>query len=517
MSSRVRDGHVGREPDRPDTTRQRLCVVVHPQDNVAVALRDMGADEFVCDLEMTVRLSDDVPSGHKFALWDIAEGEQVYKFGFPIGVASKPIPAGAHVHVHNLKTTLSPDTDFVYRPPRDLKTLAPRAPERTFRGYLRQDGRVGTRNEVWILNTVGCVNHTAQQIADICSQRFAGRAEGFHAFGHPFGCSQLGDDLARTRKLLAALINHPNAGGVLVLGLGCENNQLSTLLDAAGLSKKRRVKYFNTQEVIDEIEAGVEAVEGLLDLMSIDQRSIQPVSKLVLGMKCGGSDGLSGLTANPLVGRISDYIASAGGYVLLTETPEMFGAEQVLMDRAKNVSVFNDIVQLTNSFRAYFAEHGQPVYENPSPGNKSGGITTLEEKSLGAIQKGGQAIVTDVLGYGSLVSKPGLSLLEGPGNDAVSSTALTAAGATVLLFTTGRGTPLGFPTPTLKVASNSALAKNKPRWVDFDAGRLLSGNTIEILADELLDKVIKTASGAPTWNEKQGYREIAIWKDGVTL
>jgi altronate hydrolase len=377
---------------------------------------------------------------------------------------------------------------------------------------------VGTRNEVWIVNTVGCVNTAAERIARAASERFADRVDGVHAFSHPYGCSQLGDDLKNTQRVLAGLIRHPNAGGVLVLGLGCENNQMESLLAMAGDFDADRLRFFNSQEVGDEIEEGVDAVAQLVERMADDRRSDRPASELVIGHKCGGSDGFSGISANAVVGRIADRLTAFGGGVLLTEVPEMFGAEQVLMSRAADEEVFGQIVRMVNDFKAYFVRHDQPIYENPSPGNKAGGLTTLEEKSLGAIQKGGSATVTSVLRYGEPARTGGLSLVEAPGNDGVSSTALVASGATVLLFTTGRGTPLGFPVPTIKVSSNSDIAERKPHWIDFNAGAILDGtSSMDQLADELFALVLEVASGRRTNNEIHGYREIAIWKEGVTL
>jgi len=364
------------------------------------------------------------------------------------------------------------------------------------------------------------VNTSAEKIARIASERFpSSRVDSIVSFSHPYGCSQLGDDLGNTQKILSGLIRHPNAGGVLVMGLGCENNRLPALLESAGPVDPARIRSFNSQSVTDEIEEGVRLIGELLEVAGKDHREERPIGELVLGMKCGGSDGLSGITANPLVGRVTDMLVRAGGTVLLTEVPEMFGAEQLLMDRCADEETFNRLVALINGFKEYFERHGQPVYENPSPGNKEGGITTLEEKSLGAIQKGGSAPVSQVLAYGAPVNSPGLALINAPGNDGVSSTAMVAAGATALLFTTGRGTPLGFPVPTIKISTNSALASLKPGWIDFDAGVLVSGTvSAEELASRLMSYVIDVATGSSlTRNESRGYREIAIWKEGVTL
>jgi altronate hydrolase len=496
------------------------AVRVHPADDVAVAVKALAAGEEITIDAARVTLADDVPAGHKVALRAIDAGAGVTKYGFVIGEATTDIALGAWVHEHNVRTRLAAMVDYRYAPADRSSTspsIDPGAP--TFMGYRRRDGRVGTRNEVWILNTVGCVNHAAERIARTAAERHAGRMDGVYAFSHPYGCSQLGDDLRNTQRVLAGLLRHPNAGGVLVLGLGCENNQLDALLKLAGDVDRDRIRFFNTQDVIDELESGGDAVGQLIDRMAGDHRTEVPASSLVLGHKCGGSDGFSGLTANPLVGRVADRLTAVGGSVLLTEVPEMFGAEQVLMNRAADEQVFDAIGAMVNDFKAYFTSHGQPIYENPSPGNKAGGLTTLEEKSLGAIQKGGAATVTDVLRYGAPVRVPGLSLLESPGNDGVSSTAMVASGATVLLFTTGRGTPLGFPAPTLKIASNSEIAAKKPHWIDFNAGGLLDGTaSMDELANDLFALVLDVASGRTLANnERHGYREIAIWKEGVTL
>lgn len=483
-------------------------------DDVAVALADIEAGALVRVGAAQLRAANAVPRGHKLALRAIAAGAPVKKYGLVIGHASAPIAPGEHVHSHNLRTALVAEESYSYAPAPPRRIQPSRA---TFRGYLRANGRVGTRNEIWILCTVGCVTRTAQRLARMGAERFAGRVDGVHAFTHQFGCSQLGDDLGRTRKLLASLAAHPNAGGVLILGLGCENNQLDALLAEIPDLDRARLRSFAAQAEEDEIEAGMAALDELVAVAERDQRTERPLSDLVIGLKCGGSDGFSGLTANPLVGAVADRVAAAGGTPVLTEIPEIFGAERILMARAVNEAVFNDIAAVVSDFKRYFVSHGQPVHENPSPGNKAGGITTLEEKSLGAVQKGGGAEVTQVLRYGERTTRPGLALLEAPGADGVSSTALVAAGATIVLFTTGRGTPMGFPAPTLKIASNTALAERKPHWIDFDAGALLSGKSLDAAADELFALVLATASGAPSKNEQNDEREIAIWKDGVTL
>jgi len=490
---------------------------IHAADNVAVALIDLPAEQSVHGVVTRAP----IPAGHKVALVSVAAGEQVVKFGQTIGRASRDIAPGDHVHTHNLVSDLADRvTGIAHVPPQESHLPAP--PVHTFQGFRRTDGRVGTRNEVWIIPTVGCVNRAAEQIARACNDRYCGykTVDGVFAYPHPFGCSQLGDDLRHTQRVLAGLIRHPNAGAVLVLGLGCENNQLKVLLEEAGVAGTERVRYFNAQDVADEIEQGIDIVAGLVEAACRSTREPTHVRELILGMKCGGSDGLSGITANPLVGRIADRLCAAGGTAMLTEVPEMFGAEPALLGRCAQPETAAALMSMVNGFRDYFRRYGQPIDENPSPGNRQGGITTLAEKSLGCVQKGGDARIVDVLAYGQIATpgRGGLALVDAPGNDAVSSTALVAAGAQMLLFTTGRGTPLGLPVPTLKISSNSALRDRKPSWIDFDAGRLVAeGASANDLADQLWQLCLEVASGRETRNEITGNREIAIWKDGVTL
>jgi len=488
------------------------------KDQVVIALKDLSAGETI-ELEDGARLTliEDVPAGHKLAARPVEEGEDVHKFGYSIGKAKSTIEPGAWVHSHNLRTGLKGLLDYSYEPvASELKIPEPR--RQTFQGYVRPNGEVGIRNEIWVINTVGCINKTCEIIANRASAIHRGRVDGVFHFSHPFGCSQLGDDLQFTQKLLASLANHPNAAGVLVVGLGCENNQIESFKEAIGDSDSRRIKFMKSQDLEDELEAGLALIEELVEYAEEFRRETVPVSKLKIGLKCGGSDGFSGLTANPLVGSLSDRLTALGGTAILTEVPEMFGAETILMNRAADEAVFGRIVSLINDFKQYFIRHDQEIYENPSPGNKAGGITTLEEKSLGCTQKGGQSTVTDVVPYGERVRNGGLNLLEAPGNDLVSVTALTAGGAHIVFFTTGRGTPFGGPAPTVKLSTNSALAERKKNWIDFDAGRLLQGMSMEELTDELWDRMLDIASGdSRTRNEENGFREIAIFKDGVIL
>ena len=441
--------------------------------------------------------------GHKYALRDIAEGDNIIKYGNPIGHAICDIKKGEHVHTHNIKTNLAGNLEYTYEPV--FYDIPEEDKNRTFMGYVRENGDVGIRNEIWIVNTVGCVNKVAEEIA---------KATGARCFPHPFGCSQLGDDQLTTQKVLAGMVNHPNAAGVLVLGLGCENNNIDVFKEVLGEYNPNRVKFLVCQEYEDEVEEGIKVVKELQAYADTFKRTEVPVSKLRIGLKCGGSDGYSGITGNPLVGRLSDKVIAMGGSCVLTEVPEMFGAEHLLMQRCETREVFDKTVALINNFKDYYTRHNQVIYENPSPGNKKGGITTLEEKSLGCIQKGGLSKVVDVLDYGDRLTKCGLSLLNGPGNDIVAITNLMAAGVHMVLFTTGRGTPVGSAVPTVKIATNHNLAVKKANWIDFDASPTLEGNP---LTNELFEYIINVANGEETKNEIHGYREISIFKEGVTL
>ena len=445
----------------------------------------------------------DLDDGHKYALCDIKTGENVIKYGNPIGHAVSDIKKGEHVHTHNMKTNLSGVIEYKYTPFEDKSEKATDIP--TFMGYVRKNGDVGIRNDIFIVVTVGCVNKVAERLASLT---------GAVAFTHPFGCSQLGDDQTTTQLVLRGIVNHPNAGGILVLGLGCENNNIDVFKRVLGEWNDSRVKFLNCQDFDDEIEEGVRLINELKEYASKFERKPLPVSKLRIGLKCGGSDGYSGITANPLVGRVSDKLISMGGSCVLTEVPEMFGAEHLLMARAESRDVFERTVDLINNFKEYYERHNQVIYENPSPGNKKGGITTLEEKSLGCVQKAGSSAVVDVLDYGDTLRKNGLSLLNGPGNDIVAITNLFAAGVHIILFTTGRGTPVGSGVPTVKIATNHDLAVRKSAWIDFDSSPIFDGKD---LTNELFDYIIKVADGAETKNELHGYKEISIFKDGVTL
>ena len=455
----------------------------------------------------TVRINEkdnvcvSLATGHKIALCDIPKGADIVKYGYPIGYATEDIRKGESVHSHNLKTKLGDILSYEYTP--NFTAFEPTEPF-VIEALIRENGDIGIRNDIWIVPTVGCVNPIAKQLAE--------KTEAI-TFSHPYGCSQLGDDQKITQLVLRGLINHPNAGGVLVLGLGCENNNIAEMKKILGTWNDKRIKFLSVQDCENEIEEGIKIIEELKQIASKDKRQSVPASKLKIGLKCGGSDGFSGITANAVVGKVTDKLCAMGATAVLTEVPEMFGAETVLFDRCINKDVFEKSVKLINDFKQYFKNHGQPVSENPSPGNKEGGITTLEEKSLGCVQKGGTAPVVDVIDYGETATKPGLNLLNGPGNDIVSITNLAAAGCHLVLFTTGRGTPLGGAVPTIKIASNDAIAGKKAHWIDFSA----YGFDNDAKADELLDLIKQTANGNPAKNEIYGNREIAIFKDGVTL
>lgn len=485
---------------------------IHADDRVAVALRPLKRGDFV----LGITLLEDIPGGHKFALCDMAAGSPVIKYGLPIGRATAHIPAGGWVHTHNIHTGLTEVAHYVYAPA--VTPLVPAAPL-AFDGYLRADDRAGIRNELWIVPTVGCVNDICKALEQKSAHLPAQYGiDGVYHFPHPYGCSQLGDDHEATRALLAALCRHPNAGGVLVVGLGCENNKMEEFRTLFAPAYADKLRFMVCQQEADELAVGCNHLEHLAAYAAQCKRQPLPTSKLVVGMKCGGSDGLSGITANPVVGAFSDMHIAMGGTTILTEVPEMFGAEALLLNRCKDEETFQMAVNMVDRFKAYFVSHGQTVYENPSPGNKDGGISTLEDKSMGCVQKGGFAPVVDVLDYAQPTTTQGLNLLYGPGNDLVSATALAAAGAQLLLFTTGRGTPFGAPVPTVKISTNTDLATRKPHWIDFNAGTVAEGENRTRTAERLMKLVVRIASGAQiTRSEAHGQRGIAIWKNGITL
>lgn len=490
-------------------------LIINDRDNVAVALRDLPKGTRI---ESGIQLAEHVGRGHKIALNDIEQNNNVVKYGFPIGHAKAPIKKGSVVHTHNVKTNLHDIQTYTFTQKLNENPFKPS--KATFKGYKRANGSAGIRNELWIVPTVGCVNGIADLIIDQWKQERGGDIAPFEnvlVLKHNYGCSQLGDDHDQTKQMLADAIVHPNAGGVLVLGLGCENNNIYELRDALGDYDQSRIQFLLSQDVENEIEEGVKCLHAIWEAAKHDQREDIPLSELKIGLKCGGSDGFSGITANPLLGRFSDFLTAQGGTTVLTEVPEMFGAETILMERAENEEVFEKIVRLINEFKQYFMDHNQPVYENPSPGNKDGGITTLEDKSLGCTQKAGTSTIVDVLPYGGRLQKHGLNLLSAPGNDLVASSALAAAGCQMVLFTTGRGTPFGSFVPTVKIATNTPLYEKKRHWIDYNAGILIEEVSEELVLEDFIQYLIRVASGEWVNNEKNNFRELAIFKTGVTL
>ncbi len=488
---------------------------IRPEDSVAVALEPLKAGSQLQVDGITLTLREDVPAGHKVALKDIRSGENIIKYGFPIGHATRDIAAGSHVHIQNLKTNLSETLTYTWQPTAPITLPAPEP--RSFPGYPRKDGRVGIRNELWIIPTVGCVNDIARELERDAQSLLGPSVEHVYAFPHPYGCSQMGDDQEHTRQILADLVTHPNAGGVLLLGLGCENSSIEEIKKHMPGYDESRVRFLICQQVEDEYEAAMALLRDLAARMREDKRVPCPASSLVIGLKCGGSDGFSGITANPVIGGLSDRMAALGGSTILTEVPEMFGAETILMSRCETEALFNKTVSLINDFKRYYQENHQTIYENPSPGNKAGGISSLEDKALGCTQKSGFSPVKGVLAYGEKVTARGLNLLSAPGNDLVAATALAASGAQMVLFSTGRGTPFASPVPTMKIASNPTLAAHKANWIDFAAGELLQGKTLDELADALLELVLRVAGGEQVVSEKRGFHDLAIFKQGVTL
>lgn len=487
---------------------------INPKDNVAVALAPLSSGTAVELDGFSLTLNEDIPQGHKFALKNIKKDEQIIKYGCPIGFAKEDISTGSWVHIQNIRTGLGDLLTYTYD--KQDTTLEP-TEERFFQGFRRPNGKVGVRNELWIIPTVGCVNNVATAIERRAQNLVSGSIEAVAAFPHPYGCSQMGDDQENTRRILADFIHHPNAGGVLVLGLGCENSNIDVLKEYIGEYDPKRVKFLVCQESENEIEDALSLLSELAEYAGSFQREPISCSELVIGMKCGGSDGLSGITANPTVGAFSDLLISKGGTTILTEVPEMFGAETQLMNRCANEELFQQTVDLINDFKEYFKRHDQTIYENPSPGNKKGGISTLEDKSMGCTQKSGTAAVTGVLGYAEPVKVKGLNLLSAPGNDLVAATALAASGAHIVLFTTGRGTPFASPVPTVKVSTNNTLFERKNNWIDFNCGTLVEGETLTELRDRFFDYVIEVASGKQVKSEEAGFHDMAIFKQGVTL
>lgn len=489
---------------------------IHPDDNVAVAILPLKAGEEIAIDEFKFTLKQDIPSGHKFALKNLVQSEDIIKYGYPIGHLLEDKSQGDLLDHSNIKTNLAGLLDYTYNP--EKENIEIEKQNLTFKGFRRKNGDVGIRNEIWIIPTVGCVNGIIEKLAEGLREETKGEGvDAIVAYPHNYGCSQLGEDHENTKKILKDMVLHPNAGAVFVVGLGCENNQPDVFKEFLGEYDEDRIQFMVTQEVQDEQEEGMKILRDLYNKVVKDEREDIPLAELKVGLKCGGSDGFSGITANPLLGMFSDFLIAQGGTSVLTEVPEMFGAETILMNRCENENLFEKTVLLINDFKEYFLSHNEPVGENPSPGNKAGGISTLEEKALGCTQKGGKSPVSGVLAYGERLKNKGLNLLSAPGNDLVASSALAASGCHLVLFTTGRGTPFGAFVPTMKISTNSNLANKKPNWIDFNAGIILENETMEDVCKQFTDYIIKVASGEWVNNEKNGYREVAIFKTGVTL
>lgn len=497
--------------------KQTAFLKINPADSVVVCLRPMQKGETINIDGKTIEIKQDTPAGHKLLIKDAPKGTDIIKYGYPIGHSIEDLTEGQWVNENNIKTNLSGSLEYEYSPVNEQLSIENE--NLTFKGYMRKNGEVGIRNEIWIVPTVGCVNGIAEKLVDLLkAETNCERIDAIHAWHHNYGCSQLSGDHENTRKVLRDIVLHPNAGAVLILSLGCENNQPDEFMKLLGDYDQERIKLLVTQKVEgDELEEGMKILRNLYNIAKQDVRTDVPISHLRVGLKCGGSDGFSGITANPLVGEFSDWLVAQGGTSILTEVPEMFGAETILMNRCENSKLFDQTVTMINDFKEYFLSHGEPVGENPSPGNKAGGISTLEDKALGCTQKCGRAPVSGVLAYGDRLQVNGLNLLSAPGNDLVASTALASAGCQIVLFTTGRGTPFGTFVPTMKISTNSQLFHNKPNWIDFNAGELLEGAEMKVLLRKFIELIISVANGDLVRNEKNGYREISIFKNGVTL
>ena len=497
--------------------KQTAFLKINPADSVVVCLRPMQKGETINIDGKTIEVKQDTPAGHKLLIKDAPKGTDIIKYGYPIGHTIEDLSEGQWVNENNIKTNLSGSLEYTYSPVDEKLSIENE--NLTFKGYMRKNGEVGIRNEIWIVPTVGCVNGIAEKLVEMLKAETGCEGiDAIHAWHHNYGCSQLSGDHENTRKVLRDIVLHPNAGAVLILSLGCENNQPDEFIKLLGDYDKDRIKLLVTQKVEgDELEEGMKILRNLYNVAKQDVRTEVPISHLRVGLKCGGSDGFSGITANPLVGEFSDWLVAQGGTSILTEVPEMFGAETILMNRCENSQLFEQTVTMINDFKEYFLSHGEPVGENPSPGNKAGGISTLEDKALGCTQKCGRAPVSGVLAYGDRLQVNGLNLLSAPGNDLVAATALASSGCQIVLFTTGRGTPFGTFVPTMKVSTNSLLFQNKPNWIDFNAGELIEGVEMKALLRKFIELIIKVASGDLVRNEINGYREISIFKNGVTL
>lgn len=497
------------------------AIKLYPQDTVALATSELKKGQTVTVDGETITLLDDIPNAHKIALKDFETGEAVRKYDNIIGYASKPIKKGEWIHSHNEVTGLGKSKEYTY----DFNPISifPGESDKTFMGYDRADGGAGIRNHLAIISTVFCANGPLRKLARMAEAKYPATEnfDGIIAFDQEFGCSQTGKDLVTTCKIIAGIAKNANFGGVLLVSNGCEMAIPSVLEQYMGDYDKKRIRTLTLQEVEDEFTAGMELIDEIMEEMKDDKRTPININRLHIAMNCGGSDGYSGITANTLLGTLCDTLVKEGAIMNMTEVPEMMGAEHILMNRAADKSIFDDIVKMMYDYDAYFARYGEKAADNPTQGNKAGGLTTLEEKSLGCIQKGGHCAVMEVLEYGERATKNGFVLVSGPGNDLAGVSGQIAAGAVLTIFTTGRGTPCGFAGPTFRLASNTALATRKSNWIDYDAGRLLTAKTpeeVEALNKELYDAIMATVNGQyRTRTEENGYYILGALKDGVTL
>jgi len=509
----------------PEIALADCALLLRADDDVVVVTRELPAGTSVVTATGTVVVRDDVPRSHKLAVRAVPAGSPVHKYGQSIGLATVDIAAGDHVHVHNLGMDRA-ERAYEFGTQRTVLP-APVGPERTFLGYHRANGRVGTRNYVGVLTSVNCSASTAKMIAEqfrgMALDAF-GHVDGVVALTHQSGCGLVpGSDGANTLlRTLRGYAQHPNFGGVLVLGLGCEMVPVQSLVDGLDLPSDTLVQTLTIQDtggVRATVRAGVDRIKEMLPVLEARRRAPAPISALVLGLNCGGSDGYSGITANPALGYASDRIVAAGGTSILGETPEVFGAEHLLTRRAVSEPVGRKLLDRIDWWQGYAAAGGGTLDNNPSPGNKAGGLTTILEKSLGAVAKAGQADLAAVYEYAEPVTEHGLVFMDTPGYDPVSVTGIVAGGATVVCFTTGRGSVFGCrPTPSIKLATNTEMYERMSDDMDINCGRIVDGTaTLTDVGDEIFERIIAVASGELTASEDLdiGQEEFVPWQLGT--
>ncbi len=498
-------------------------ILLSPDDNIGVARRDLR-----CGLQITtprgvIALQESIPMGHKAALCGIPRGGSVYKYAQVIGRARRPIECGEWVHVHNLELAHGQGTlEYAVESPRPPEL--PDGLPRMFLGYRRGDGRVGTRNHVVVVPTSNCSSHVCERIAEEVRKEAEDGVDGVFAVPHTDGCAQhTGPDIEQLERTLKGIIAHPNVCAALVVALGCEVNSLTRYcgpgMETIYGKPAAALEIQASGGTVKAVAAGVAKVHSLVEAAASCPRTEEPVGHLTIGLNCGGSDAFSGISANPALGYASDLLVGAGGTVVLAETPEIYGAEQVLTRRAADIKTGKELVRIIERYCEYAARFGATMDSNPAPGNLRGGITNIVEKSLGAVMKGGTTTLNGVIDYAERIAGKGLIVMDTPGYDPVSITGLAAGGCNLIAFTTGRGSGIGFPiVPVLKIASNSRIFRLMADNMDVNAGDILDGNSdIREKGIEIYRQIVRAASGERTRSEILGHREFAPWRIGPVM